>query len=198
MKSMSTIAKAVIAVIALTTLTACTGVGFVATADPAEKLAQSAEMMNMDRCLLAEMNIGDAMKLFVEKSDQQGIAKAYMYYGLLYKNWCYHEGKSSLQFKANGTYDGSYQKSIDNFAKAIELYDKAGNDLGAVNAISGTAEAYSARGDKSSACSNWALALERYRKGKASGSISNDRVSTPGFSNMGEVIEAHIKRSCPA
>lgn len=175
----------------------CAGVGFVATSDPHGKLAQAGEMMNEDRCQLAELTIGDAMKIFQEHGDQRGIADAHFQYGLLYKNRCYHEGKSSAQFRAAGTYDGTYGKSLDQLQQALKIYDAVGDDLGVVNSLSSIAEVRNLRSERGAACSSWDAALARYRSGKASGSIANDRVSTPGYNNMGEVIEAYLHRDCP-
>lgn len=53
------------------------------------------------------------------------------------------------------------------------------------------------RGAREEACSTWEAALSRYRAGKSSGRISGDRVSTPGFNNMGEVVEAYLHKDCP-
>lgn len=176
----------------------CAGVGFIATSDPYAKLAQASEMMNQDRCMLAELTIGDAMRMFEKEADQRGIADAHLHYGLLYKNICYHEGRSSAQFRAAGTYDPTYGKSLDHLKQALKIYDSLGDGMGAVNSLNAIAEVSNMRGERDEACASWNAALSRYRSGKASGNIANDSVSTPGFSNMGEVVEAYLHRDCPA
>lgn len=177
-------------------LASCAGVGFVATGDPYKKLSQAMEMVDQDRCGLAELTVHDAMKIFREEGNQQGIADAHLSYGLLYKNYNCHVGRSGSQFKAAGTYDSLYEMSISNFESATRIYEEAGNDLGVVNSLSSMAEAMFSTGEKTTACSKWIEALARYNSGKASGNIAGDRVSTPGYNNMGEVIDAYLKQDC--
>lgn len=180
----------VFAIVLLSSLSGCAGVGYFATSDPNKKLVQANQMMNEGRCGLSELTIDDAMKIFREVKNQQGIADAYLMYGLLYKNGACVYGPSTAN-------DGTYQKSIDNLEQARILYESIGNQLGVVNSLSSMAEANYMAGARDKACATWVVALDEYRKGTASGQISGDRVTTPGFSNMGEVIEAYLRRDCP-
>ena len=181
---------------AASSLFSCAGVGFVATSNPDTKLAQSRVMMDQGRCGLAELTIGDAMQIFEKDSNQQGIADAYLHYGLLYKYGDCRYGRSSEQYKAADPSASLDEKSFSSFASALTIYEQLGNDLGAVNSLNGMAEVNAMRGNKSAACEEWRAALSKYQAGKASGSITGDRVSTQGYNNMGDVISAYLKQDC--
>lgn len=181
----------VFATVLLSVLSGCAGVGYLATSDPNKKLAQADQMMSQGRCGLAELTIGDAMKTFLEEKNQKGIADAHLMYGLLYKYGDCHYGPPIA-------HDDTYQKAIDNFEQARNIYESIGDRLGVVNSLSSMAEANYMAGARDKACTTWAAALDDYRKGKASGQISGDRVSTPGFNDMGEVIGVYLRRDCPS
>lgn len=180
----------IFAIVFMLALSGCAGVGYLATSDPNTKLAQADQMTSQGRCGLAELTIGDAMKIFREEKNQKGIADAHLMYGLLYKSDdCVYGPPISDKDK--------FQKSIDNFEQSRSIYNSIGDQLGVVNSLSSMAEAQYLAGKRDKACENWAVALDEYRKGKASGQISGDRVSTPGFNNMGEIIQAYLRRDCP-
>ena len=185
----------IIAIIFIFWMAGCTGIGYLATSDPYKKLGQANSMMAEDRTLLAEDVIGQAMKIFVANGDKKGMAWAYLMYGNLYKNYYYHNGKWTPKFEEMGTYDGTYMKSIHNFEKAQELFDKEGDDMGVVNSLLGIGNAYGLRNERAKSCDYYQQALSRYRTAKQQGKISNDYVvNQPNYSNIGEMIEAFIKK----
>jgi len=175
-------------------LSGCAGVGLMSTSDPDVKIQQAYRMMNEDRGLMAEDLVRQAMVIYIKDKNTLGMAEAYHTYGNLYKNSAYH-GKSSATFKKQGTYDGTYMKSINNFEKSKEAYEQAGNEVGAVKSLVGMGNAYHLRNEDTKACKYYELALSRYNTGTANGVITNEPVIfDKRYKNMGDIINAFINR----
>ncbi len=188
--------KKLLITIFLLLLTCCAGVGLVATSDPKEKLRQADYLMMQNRAALAELTIRDAMKIFRKNNDELGIADAYHSYGNLYKDNSYH-GKWAAFFKKEGTYDGTYMKSIENFNMAMVLFENHSEDSGVVKCLIGIGNAYGLRNEKEKECENYNRALSRYKKSKEEGKIKVEPViHDKRYKNMGELIEAFIKYNC--
>ncbi|TQV79258.1 hypothetical protein [Denitrobaculum tricleocarpae] len=58
-------------------LSACSGVGVVATSDPNKKLAQAEDMQSSGRIAKARQLMSEAAELFSAEKDQEGVAEAY-------------------------------------------------------------------------------------------------------------------------
>lgn len=58
-------------------LSACSGVGVVATSDPDRKLLQAEEMTSSGRIGQARRLMGEAAELYIAEGDQKGLAEAY-------------------------------------------------------------------------------------------------------------------------
>lgn len=188
--------KAFAITVVLLLLTGCAGVGLVATSDPKEKLQQADYLMMQDRPALAELTIKDAMRIFQEKGDELGMADAYHAYGNLYKDDSYH-GKWAAFFKKEGTYDGTYMKSIENFNKAMVLFQKHSEESGVVKCLLGIGNAYGLRNEKAKSCEYYRQSLSRYDKAKKEGNLKVEPVMhDKRYKNMGELIEAFIKNYC--
>ncbi|MEJ2452138.1 MAG: hypothetical protein P8047_15995 [Gammaproteobacteria bacterium] len=171
----------------------CTGVGFVATSDPGKKLQQAYALIAQDRAVMAEDVIKQAMNIYKEKNDKLGMAEAYHAFGNLYMSKSYH-GKNAETFKSLGTYDGTYQNSINNFKKAIGLFEASNSEVGVVKSMVGIGNAYIEKSEPSEACKYYNQALSRYNADKKSGAISNEpQIFDKRFSNMGQVIEAYVE-----
>ncbi len=173
-------------------LVGCEGVGLLASSNPDTKLRQAYWMMEQNRALKAEALINQAIILAQNKGNKVALAEAYFTYGNLYKNWSYHEGDFVNYFKKQGTYDGTYMKSITNFQHAVELFKNISDETGVVKSLVGIGNAYSARGDSEKAREAYQQALERYNKAKQKGRIE-EPVLRDDFNNMGEVIEYFLK-----
>ncbi len=173
-------------------LVGCTGIGHISTSDPYGKLSQAQALVAEDRLLLAEDVIGQALRQFREAEDIVGMAEAHHAFGNLYKNGLYQDGRWTAQFQKLGTWDGSYQKSIDNFARAQELFEEAGDEIGAVKCLIGGGNAWSLRGDRGKACALYAEALDRYRAAKDSGRPLRDHPILTGYADIGWLAEAFM------
>jgi tetratricopeptide (TPR) repeat protein len=177
-------------------LSGCAGIGVVATSDPYKKLAQADAMMNQDRSAMAELLIGDALKVFVEKNDEAGIADAYNAYGNLYKHPSYH-GKWKPTFEKLGTYDGTYQKSIDYFNKARDIFEKRNDVTGVSKSLLGIGNVYGIKNDREKSCQYYNKALDHYNSGKEQGLIKAEPVMNDRrYKNLGELIKAFITHYC--
>jgi tetratricopeptide (TPR) repeat protein len=172
----------------------CAGIGLMATSNPDKKIQQAYQMMNRDRALMAEDLIRQAMDIYEKEDNTLGIAEAYHTYGLLYKDRVYH-GKSAATFKKFGRYDGTYMKSVNNFLKAKEYYEKAHNEVGVVKSLTGAGSAYILRNEDIKACQYYKEALSRYRAGKKDGRIKEEPIIfDKRFKNLGQIIEAFLKQ----
>lgn len=188
--------KRLVALAVLLILTGCAGVGLVATSDPKEKLRQADYLMMNDRPALAELTIRDAMAIFREKNDELGMADAYHAYGNLYKGESYH-GKWASFFKKEGTYDSTFMKSIDNFNKAMALFEKHSDESGVIKCLVGIGNAYGLRNEEEKECSFYNQALLRYKKSKQEGTMKVEPViHDKRYKNLEELIEAFVKYSC--
>ncbi len=121
-------------------VTGCAGVGLIETADPNVKLHQAYILMDEDRALMSEDLIRQAMDMYKNKISTEGVAEAYFAYGNLYKHPTYH--RHSAVFKRFGTYDGSYNKSIENYVKAMKQFEITGSEVGVIKSIVSIGEAY--------------------------------------------------------
>lgn len=181
------------AVILILLCSGCTGVGLVATSDPGKKLQQAYALIAQDRAVLAEDVIRQAMSIYKERNDKLGMAEAYHAYGNLYMSKSYHD-KNAETFKKLGTYDGTYQNSINNFKQAIKLFESSKSEVGVVKSMVGIGNAYIEKKEPSKACKYYVQALSRYNTDKKSGAITNEpQIFDKRFNNMGQVIESYVK-----
>ena len=136
------------------------------TSDPNRKLAQAYSLMAHQRFLPAERLIREALDIYTKQGDEVGMAEAHHAFGNFYKNELYHT-KFAATYKWLGTYDGTYMKSIDNFATAKRLFEKNQNDVGVTKSLVGLGNAYSVRGEKDKACENYNAALRSWEAARA-------------------------------
>jgi hypothetical protein len=64
-------------------LTACEGVGIVATDNPNTKVSQAVELLKECRVMQARRQLDEAIPLFEKANDQHGLAEAYRQYGFV-------------------------------------------------------------------------------------------------------------------
>jgi tetratricopeptide (TPR) repeat protein len=173
-------------------LTACTGIGYVATSDPKKLVGQAYSLMAEDRLLLAEDVIRQALEIAEEQGNTSAMAEAYKAYGELYKYEKYHNGRYTATFKKMGTYDGTYSKSIDNFNKCVELFNEVNKDAPAATCLAGVGMALSLRGDNAGACAYYEKALTKYQRAKQTDPNFIEPQMLCCFENTGELIEAYM------
>ena len=185
--------RRLLAILLTIILSGCAGVGLMPTSDPNIKIQQAYRMIDEDRALIAEDLIRQAMALYHESGNTEGMAEAYFTYGNLYKHPTYHN--NSAAFEKFGTYDGTYKKSIENYKEAIKQFESAGSEIGVVKSLTSIGEAYNLKNDKITSCLYYEKALARYHAGKESGAITKEPVIyVHGAMNTGQIIEALMKR----
>lgn len=170
----------------------CTGIGHISTSDPYGKLGQAQALVAEDRLLLAEDVIGQAMERFRQSGDIEGMAEAHHAYGNLYKNDLYQNGRWTSQFQKLGTWDGSYQKSIDQFFAAGKLFAEAGDEIGVVKSLIGTGNAHGLRGEREAACEHYLEARRRHRQAIDSGQPLRDHPILTGYPDIETLLQGFI------
>jgi tetratricopeptide (TPR) repeat protein len=175
-------------------LTACTGIGYVATSDPNKLIDQAYSLRAEDRLLLAEDVIRQAVEIAEEQEDTSAMARAYLAYGNLYMSDLYINGRWKAKFKKLGTYDGTYMKSIENFSKCQDLYKQIGNGSGEATCLAGIGRAYAMRGETDNACDYFKKSLATYNSAKQAGGNFEEWGGGTRYANFGELIKADINK----
>jgi tetratricopeptide (TPR) repeat protein len=116
-------------------LTACAGVGIVASSDPLTKLNDAEDLfMRQDRPLPAEQLIREAMAIYQERNDPQGLGHAHREYADLLQSRSI-TGKWQNHYRSNGfldksvTFENRIAKSSEHYFKALEYYALAETKL---------------------------------------------------------------------
>lgn len=185
----------ILALCLLFMMSRCAGIGLIHSDNPDIKLAQAYRMMDESRLLMAEDLLKKAMARFALDGNKSGMADTYHAFGNLYKNDLYH-GKFAAAFKAAGTYDPSYTKSIENFSSGFELFQQLSDESGAIKCIVGMASAYGQKGDQPESCKLYHQAKQRYDAAVSAGRMNEPIMLNPNYKNMGELINAFIKGYC--
>jgi tetratricopeptide (TPR) repeat protein len=150
-------------------VTACAGVGVVATDDPAAKLRDAGDLYDrQDRPLIAERLIREAIGTYQSRNDQLGLADSYREYGFFFRSSSV--AKWNKVYRENGfldksaTFETRHAKSIEYFEKARAIYadHKRFDALTNVNMNMGFT--YVAMGDREAACRAFDRALESYHE----------------------------------
>lgn len=111
-------------------LTACAGVGIVATDDPLAKLNDAEDLiMRQDRPLPAERLIREAIAIYEERSDQHGLGNANREYGDLLRshailNWETVYRRDGFQ-DTSITFENRFEKASEFYRKSITYYERA-------------------------------------------------------------------------
>jgi tetratricopeptide (TPR) repeat protein len=117
----------VLTVVSLIWSCGCAAMFIPATNNPYKKLYWAEQLFDkQDRPLPAERLIREAMSLFNERNDKQGIAMSYRLYGFFLKstsikNWETFYRKNGFLDKSV-TYDKRLEKAVEYFKKAEELF----------------------------------------------------------------------------
>jgi len=175
-------------------VSACTGIGYVATSDPNKLVNQAYSLMREDRLLLAEDVIRQAVEIAEEQEDTSAMAKAYLAYGNLYKSDLYINGRWKAKFKELGTFDGTYMKSIENFSKCQDLYKQIGDGVGEAKCLLGVGRAFYLRGETDNACDYFKKSLATYNNAKQAGGNFKEPQGLIGYATLGELIKALINK----
>ena len=117
-------------IFALAMLTACAGVGIVATSDPLAKLNDAEDLfMRQDRPLPAERLIREAIAIYEERNDSHGLGNAHREYGDLLRSpailkWENVYRRDGFQNKSI-TFENRFEKAADFYREALDYYGRA-------------------------------------------------------------------------
>lgn len=185
-------------------LVGCAGVGMVATSDPLQKLNDANDLyMRQDRPLPAEQLIQQAMAIYQERNDPQGLGHAHREYADLLRSRSI-TGKWQNHYRANGfldksvTFDNRLAKALEHYSRALEYYVRAETKLSEENRFDALTNVYmnmayssSQLDDREKACALYDKALDAY--------VENIR-RNPGAKTYGaipKVVESEKRRlSC--
>jgi tetratricopeptide (TPR) repeat protein len=155
-------------------LTACAGVGIVATADPLTKLNDAAVLFGQkDRPLPAERLILEAITIYQHNNDPHGLGNAYREYADLLTSPAVARRES--HYRRDGfidksiTFDNRLAKANEFYGKALEFYNQAAPQLrnaghydALTNVYVNMAWVHLALGQKEQACTDFDHTLEAY------------------------------------
>jgi hypothetical protein len=114
-------------------LAGCSAMGVVATSDPHEKLRQAQYQLQDDqnRPIPAERLIREAIEIYREKGDEQGLAVGYLRYAEFFNS--NSVGRWEPFYQKNGfmdkeaVFDKRWERSLEYLQKARDLYEKQSN-----------------------------------------------------------------------
>lgn len=185
-------------------LVGCAGVGIVATSDPLQKLNDANDLyMRQDRPLPAEQLIQQAMVIYQERNDPQGLGHANREYADLLRSRAI-TGKWQNHYRANGfldksvTFDNRIAKASEHYSKALEYYARAETKLreearfdALTNVYMNMAYSFSQLEDRERACALYGKALDAYTENV------RRNPSAKQYGAVSQVVEAEKKRlSC--
>jgi tetratricopeptide (TPR) repeat protein len=185
-------------------LAGCAGVGVVASSDPLTKLNDAEYLfMHEDRPLIAERLIREAIVIYQEQDDPQGLGNAHREYADLLLSPSV-TGKWQKFYRENGfqdksiTFETREAKASEYYTKALEYYARAELKLREANRFDSLTNVYFNMGwsayrldDRAKSCAFYDKALEAYTE-----NIKHNPDAKP-YSPTGSVpklIEAQKKR----
>lgn len=143
------------------TLVGCSASLVPTTSDPSKMLDQAYVLIDTDTPLPAENLIDDAFAVYQKEGNEFGMAEAYYAYGNLYKTDSYHAFPRAGERRVK-----TKEEAIGYFRKALALYVKHHDDLGAAKCQFGIGQVYGATGKKAEACTALDESLSSYNKAK--------------------------------
>ncbi len=133
-----------ILLLSLLSLFSCAAALVPASNDPQTKLNQAASLFQNGRAVGALSLIKQAIPMFEEKGDKEGLARAYLAYGDVYKSGV-SEGAVKLP---------DLNKAAESYKKAAEVYHTLNFSLSESMYLWFAGSLYGSAGDLKSACSN--------------------------------------------
>jgi tetratricopeptide (TPR) repeat protein len=131
------------------------------TSDPSKKLDYAYSLIDTDRPLPAENLIDEALDIYQKKGDELGMAEAYHTYGNLYKTDVYYTFPRTSERRVK-----TKEEAVGYFQKALDLYKKNNDFIGAAKCQFGMGQVYWVVGKNAEACSVLDDSLVSYNKAK--------------------------------
>jgi hypothetical protein len=175
-------------------LLGCAAAGVPYTNDPMTKLNYAYQLMNTEGRGLAAEKLGLEALADLEKSNNvYGVAEAYTFLGLFYKNSSYRYHKEF--YISHNEYDPTAGKSIQHFKLAAKSFEKDGDYWGVSKALFSMGNAFATDNDYVTACAKFNESLSTYRSDK---NVFKGRVHphNPAYKTYDTMIEAFISKHC--
>jgi len=185
-------------VIILAIVSGCAGIGVPVTDDPDKKLAIANQLYDQHkRPIPAEKLIREAIDIYTQENNEEGLAEAYRSYGFFFRSEAVrvkHNFYTSVGFvDKSATYEGRYDKSIEYFEKAEEIFEKQKRYDGLINIHLNKGFTYEIAGKNDDACASFRsseISEQNYRKLNGGKSIN----LPPNYSSYSEYVSMHKKR----
>ena len=134
----------------------------------APKLQIASELFNSrDEPAKAEELIREEIERYRDDKNQLGLAEAYRQYGLLLRSNAVEKFESYYREKGfedkSIKYDQRYEKAIEYFDKAKEIFEDYGRIDTASNLYISLAKTYDLMNRRKEACTSFAMGLEKYQ-----------------------------------
>jgi len=181
-------------------LSGCAAMSVPATSDPREKMGWALNLYEkQNRPLPAERLIQEAREIYQERSDELGLAESYRQYAFFLESetverWEPHYRKSGFLDKSVN-YDARYEKAIEYFQKAKDIYVKQTkyDTLANIDLVMGNTFLKYV-GDQSNACQCYDNSLANYQQFNKVDPTA--KIMLPAeFENYGDYIAAVKKRA---
>ncbi len=148
-------------------LAGCASIVGPSSDDPAVKLKWASELFNSkDEPAEAEELIREAIRIYKKENNQLGLAEAYRQYGLFYRSNAVV--KFEFYFREKGfeehtvKYDQRYEKAIECFSKARDLFADYGHIDKVSNLYISLAKTYDMMNRQKEACDAYNKGLENF------------------------------------
>ncbi len=145
----------------------CASIVGPSTDDPAVKLKWASELFNSkDEPVEAEELIREAIRIYKKENNQLGLAEAYQQYGLFYRSNAVV--KFEFYFREKGfeehtvKYEQRYEKAIECFSKARDLFADYGHIDRVSNLYISLAKTYDMMNRQKEACDAYSKGLENF------------------------------------
>lgn len=179
-------------------LTGCAAAGVPYTFNPASKLWWSEALLeDQNRPLPAQNLIEEAIEIYKARNDEVGLADAYRMYARFLQSSSVDKWTKDYFFDKTVTHDNRFEKALEYWNRAINLYEKNSIYDRAANCYFNVAKLYFlVLNDKKMACENNTKSLQSYLKFREGN--PDTKVGTGGFGSFEELIEAAKREvGCP-
>jgi len=182
--------KIIVLLISLTSLISCGGALLPGSSDPYKKIEYMSTAMAQGRWIPAERYVKEALAIFQERNDKQGIAEAYLAYANYYKygNWC----KFEKDLCPKGSI--SLPKSVEYSKKSITLFEKLKNSFGVARATFLLANTYGKIGELDKTCKLYDKSLLAYEKSKPQNEAPHVNINYK--ENFGNMVNKFKNKFC--
>lgn len=146
-------------------LLGCSAAGVVESSDPATKLAQARQLLQLDRGVPAERLVREAMQTYTAREDAGGLAGAQVAYGLLLVDPAYRSHEKIWRLR--GDYDSSSASAINYINSALALYAKIDDVEGERSATFQLGRLYADSGEANKACESYEKSVRFHHLARA-------------------------------